>query len=346
MKVSIERLTSTTTTTKTSTTSTKTSTTSTKTSTTSVASPTAVTPVSKGYTSLPTASVITGSFDGKMHPLTDQNLDGACAEQDETGEDHAVFILASGASISNVIIGADQAEGIHCRGPCTLTNVWWEDVCEGDSNKLAPEISPTSMVVVLSALPTKSVATSLPTLSENSTVHAVTALPATNVTSLMSSWSMRWLLCRLRIESTSRSIETFIRARSMFESLRSRGFAGIVEATTLAIKWHIGFYKVGNPEESKSDSSRREHFEYRMGENSSSTKVPPWALFMELRTLWSSLESVNRRGLTCEAPGNDRDREFLDRNSEAGNGRLKNHKKDVNYANSLRLIVAMFAQGW
>lgn len=38
-------------------------------------------------------------------------LGGACQEQDETGEADAVFILQSGASISNVIIGKDQAEG-------------------------------------------------------------------------------------------------------------------------------------------------------------------------------------------------------------------------------------------
>jgi hypothetical protein len=56
---------------------------------------------------------------------------GACAGQSEKGEDAAVFILQSGATLSNVIIGKDQAEGVHCRGPCTLKNVWWEDVCEG-----------------------------------------------------------------------------------------------------------------------------------------------------------------------------------------------------------------------
>ncbi|KAJ8519179.1 hypothetical protein ONZ45_g3833 [Pleurotus djamor] len=55
---------------------------------------------------------------------------GDCQEQTETGERDAVFILQPGASISNVIIGSRQAEGIHCRGPCTVTNVWWEDVCE------------------------------------------------------------------------------------------------------------------------------------------------------------------------------------------------------------------------
>jgi hypothetical protein len=30
----------------------------------------------------------------------------------------------------NVVIGANQQEGIHCLGPCNLLNVWFEDVCE------------------------------------------------------------------------------------------------------------------------------------------------------------------------------------------------------------------------
>ncbi|KAF8063417.1 pectate lyase, partial [Lyophyllum atratum] len=84
-----------------------------------------------GYTALPTARVISGSFNGGMVKFDRKGSSGACQEQTETGEADAVFILESGASISNVIIGKDQAEGIHCRGPCTVTNVWWEDVCEG-----------------------------------------------------------------------------------------------------------------------------------------------------------------------------------------------------------------------
>jgi hypothetical protein len=28
------------------------------------------------------------------------------------------------------VIGADQNEGIHCTGSCTIRNVWFEDVCE------------------------------------------------------------------------------------------------------------------------------------------------------------------------------------------------------------------------
>ncbi|KAG9016587.1 hypothetical protein FRB90_002921 [Tulasnella sp. 427] len=127
------------TTTKTSTTSTKTSsstktTTTTKTSSTTVGSaPTGITttlPASSGYSALPTASVITGTFDGGMKRFDRAGSSGACQEQTETGEEDAVFILESGATIQNVIIGADQAEGIHCRGPCTVKNVWWADVCE------------------------------------------------------------------------------------------------------------------------------------------------------------------------------------------------------------------------
>jgi hypothetical protein len=53
-----------------------------------------------------------------------------CQDQSETGEKDAMFILEDGASLSNVIIGGNQAEGVHCRGTCTLTNVWFKDVCE------------------------------------------------------------------------------------------------------------------------------------------------------------------------------------------------------------------------
>ncbi|CRK15285.1 hypothetical protein BN1708_017375, partial [Verticillium longisporum] len=48
-------------------------------------------------------------------------------EQDEAA---AVFILEPGATLRNAIIGPAQAEGVHCRGPCTIENVWWDDVCE------------------------------------------------------------------------------------------------------------------------------------------------------------------------------------------------------------------------
>jgi pectate lyase len=55
---------------------------------------------------------------------------GACNDQAEGGDADAVFLLRRGAKLRNVIIGRNQAEGVHCDGPCTLEFVWFEDVCE------------------------------------------------------------------------------------------------------------------------------------------------------------------------------------------------------------------------
>ncbi|KAJ4989321.1 pectate lyase [Stagonosporopsis vannaccii] len=52
-----------------------------------------------------------------------------CADGD-TGSDNAVFILEDGATLENVIIGANALEGVHCQGACTVRNVWFRDVCE------------------------------------------------------------------------------------------------------------------------------------------------------------------------------------------------------------------------
>ncbi|KAL1617895.1 hypothetical protein SLS56_010773 [Neofusicoccum ribis] len=56
----------------------------------------------------------------------------------DTGSNNAVFVLKPGAAISNVIIGADSWEGIHCLGSCTITNVWFRDVCEDAISALGP----------------------------------------------------------------------------------------------------------------------------------------------------------------------------------------------------------------
>jgi hypothetical protein len=55
---------------------------------------------------------------------------GACTGDTEGGSADAVFLLKAGATLRNVIIGANQAEGVHCDGHCTLEFVWFEDVCE------------------------------------------------------------------------------------------------------------------------------------------------------------------------------------------------------------------------
>lgn len=54
-----------------------------------------------------------------------------CDTDADTGSSSAVFILENGATLSNVIIGANQLEGVHCKAACTLINVWFRDVCEG-----------------------------------------------------------------------------------------------------------------------------------------------------------------------------------------------------------------------
>ncbi|KAG6859994.1 hypothetical protein C0995_000756 [Termitomyces sp. Mi166 len=55
---------------------------------------------------------------------------GACEGQTEGGDSDAVFLLEDGATLSRVVIGANQAEGVHCLGSCTLDHVYFEDVCE------------------------------------------------------------------------------------------------------------------------------------------------------------------------------------------------------------------------
>ncbi|KAL5342716.1 pectate lyase [Aspergillus crustosus] len=77
--------------------------------------------------SLSSPSVISGSQD-----LGNREYDRgrACDTDDDTGSDSAVFILKNGATLSNVIIGKNQLEGVHCEGACTLRNVWFRDVCE------------------------------------------------------------------------------------------------------------------------------------------------------------------------------------------------------------------------
>jgi hypothetical protein len=48
---------------------------------------------------------------------------------DGEGKD-PIFLLSDGATISNVVIGAPGADGIHCTGSCTIRNVVWEDVLD------------------------------------------------------------------------------------------------------------------------------------------------------------------------------------------------------------------------
>ncbi|ORY69891.1 pectate lyase-domain-containing protein [Pseudomassariella vexata] len=86
-------------------------------------------PASSGSSVLDDVKTIAAgeSFDGGM-VMFDRGV--SCTGQDEGGDSDAVFQIEEGGSLSNVIIGPNQIEGVHCQGACTLTNVWWSAVCE------------------------------------------------------------------------------------------------------------------------------------------------------------------------------------------------------------------------
>ncbi|MEK3731778.1 MULTISPECIES: pectate lyase [Paenibacillus] len=68
------------------------------------------------------------TFDGKGQTyVANPNTlgDGSQAENQKP-----IFRLEAGASLKNVVIGAPAADGVHCYGDCTITNVIWEDVGE------------------------------------------------------------------------------------------------------------------------------------------------------------------------------------------------------------------------
>ncbi|KAI1633114.1 pectate lyase [Biscogniauxia mediterranea] len=86
-------------------------------------------PASSGSSALADVYTIAAgeSFDGG-YVMYDRGVD--CTGQEEGGDSDAVFQIEEGGSLSNVIIGPNQIEGVHCRGACTLENVWWSAVCE------------------------------------------------------------------------------------------------------------------------------------------------------------------------------------------------------------------------
>ncbi|WP_460344877.1 pectate lyase [Actinoallomurus acanthiterrae] len=67
---------------------------------------------------------VSGTRDGGMKRY-------CCVGDGGQGESQpAMFDLADGATLKNVIIGSPAGDGVHCEGRCTIQNVWWEDVGE------------------------------------------------------------------------------------------------------------------------------------------------------------------------------------------------------------------------
>ncbi|KAI9695953.1 MAG: hypothetical protein M1820_008365 [Bogoriella megaspora] len=84
-------------------------------------------PSSNGSVTLDEAMEVTGTFDGGLKTY-DRGV--SCTGQGEGGDSDAVFRVMPGGTLKNVIIGANQIEGVHCEGSCTIENVWWTAVCE------------------------------------------------------------------------------------------------------------------------------------------------------------------------------------------------------------------------
>ncbi|HTF98048.1 MAG TPA: pectate lyase [Cellvibrio sp.] len=49
-----------------------------------------------------------------------------------------LFDVQDGGVVRNVIIGSAAADGIHCKGNCTIERVWWEDIGEDAATAMGP----------------------------------------------------------------------------------------------------------------------------------------------------------------------------------------------------------------
>ncbi|HVQ95089.1 MAG TPA: pectate lyase [Mycobacteriales bacterium] len=81
-------------------------------------------PTKTGDVTVTATIPVSGTLDGRLRRYCCIGNGGQSESQDP------MFNLASGATLANVIIGAPAGDGVHCAGPCTLRNVWWEDVGE------------------------------------------------------------------------------------------------------------------------------------------------------------------------------------------------------------------------
>ncbi|GAB7107537.1 pectate lyase [Streptomyces phaeofaciens JCM 4814] len=84
-------------------------------------------PTASGSKAVASTIKVSGTYDGKLTKFSGKGELGGSG-QDE-GQD-PIFELADGAVLKNVIIGTPGADGVHCKGSCTLQNVWWLDVGE------------------------------------------------------------------------------------------------------------------------------------------------------------------------------------------------------------------------
>ncbi|MFZ5893760.1 MAG: pectate lyase [Myxococcota bacterium] len=86
---------------------------------------------------------VSGTYDGGLKRYVGS---GALAVSGQEEDADPIFELADGATLKNVILGNPAADGIHCKGTCTLQNVWWEDVGEDAATLLGSNSSQTMTI--------------------------------------------------------------------------------------------------------------------------------------------------------------------------------------------------------
>ncbi|HEY2406417.1 MAG TPA: pectate lyase, partial [Polyangiaceae bacterium] len=89
--------------------------------------PSCTIPTAQGQQSVTATIQVSGTLDGGLKRYVGS---GALGTSDQSESQDPIFELADGATLRNVILGAPAADGVHCKGNCTLENVYWEDVGE------------------------------------------------------------------------------------------------------------------------------------------------------------------------------------------------------------------------
>lgn len=84
-------------------------------------------PSAKGEQKVSATIKVSGSYDGGLKRFIGTGALGSGSQSESLPP---MFELADGATLQNVILGNPAADGVHCKGSCTLKNVWWEDVGE------------------------------------------------------------------------------------------------------------------------------------------------------------------------------------------------------------------------
>ncbi|MFT3733470.1 MAG: pectate lyase [Rhodocyclaceae bacterium] len=76
-----------------------------------------------------------------------KNSVGNCEDEGQI----PVFILEDGATLKDVIIygGVNGSDGVHCKGSCTIQNVYWEDTCEDAASNLGAGATMTVKNVII-----------------------------------------------------------------------------------------------------------------------------------------------------------------------------------------------------